>query len=91
MTAAGFVLSWLAWCLLGLGVRKHHEALLRRQPSTTELRSMRAAGWLLLSLGFGLMVRGKGWEQGPVFWTATLMLSALAWVLLSTALARRGH
>lgn len=84
----GFSLGIAAWCLLSLGLEKHHRQLFARAFDPRRGRWLRAAGWLLLVLDFALFVAGWGWSQGPVFWCAALMLSALAWTLLMTLAPR---
>lgn len=89
MIVGAFFLMLAAWCLLSLAQPKHHEALLRRKAATATTRSLRVFGALLLCIGLAACVHARGWEQGPVFWAATLMLSALAWVLWLTLLTPR--
>ncbi len=77
MVAAGVLLILAGWWLLAVGMPPCPAARARR------LR-MAAGGALVLSLA--LFMDGVGFEQGPVFWAATLMLGALA-VALVRALA----
>ncbi|KRB02314.1 DUF3325 domain-containing protein [Lysobacter sp. Root690] len=84
----GLSLGIAAWCLLSLGLEKHHRQVFANAFDASRARVLRAAGWLLLAVDFGLFVYGWGWAQGPIFWTAALIISALAWSLLMTMLPR---
>lgn len=84
----GLSLGIAAWCLLSLGLEKHHRQVFANAFDTARARLLRAAGWLLLAVDFGLFVYGWGWAQGPIFWTAALIISALAWSVLMTMLPR---
>ena len=84
----GLCLGIAAWCLLSLGLEKHHKQVFAKAFDASRARLLRAAGWLLLAVDFGLFVYGWGWAQGPIFWTAALIISALAWSLLMTMLPR---
>ncbi|HET6396614.1 MAG TPA: DUF3325 domain-containing protein [Pseudoxanthomonas sp.] len=85
---AGFCLCALAWVLLSLGLPTHHQSLFGRPPAPRARRGLRAAGWAVLAASFAWFVAGRGWEYGPVFWLAALMLAAVAWVLALAAVAR---
>jgi len=80
----GLCLGIAAWCLLSLGLEKHHQQVFAGAFRPARARALRGAGWALLALDFGLFVWGWGWAQGPIFWTAALIVSALAWTLLMT-------
>ncbi|MGO1069338.1 DUF3325 domain-containing protein [Lysobacter sp. CA199] len=80
----GLCLGVAAWCLLSLGLEKHHQQVFAWPFNPSRARWLRAAGWLLLAVDFALFVSGWGWAQGPIFWFATLIVSALAWTLLMT-------
>ncbi|QWF18566.1 DUF3325 domain-containing protein [Lysobacter capsici] len=84
----GLCLGIAAWCLLSLGLEKHHRQVFASAFDASRARLLRAAGWLLLAVDFGLFVYGWGWAQGPIFWTAALIISALAWSVLMTMLPR---
>ncbi len=88
MLALIAIASLLGWALLSLGLPKHHAAVFGREPGASHSRRLRAAGWCLLALGLPACIAGYGWGQGPVFWASTLVLGAIAWVLLMTALSR---
>lgn len=89
MLMIGFSVVLWAWCLLGLGLPRHHQAVLGRAPGATTRRAMRTGGWLMLAAGLAWFVGWKGWAQGPIFWSAALVLAALAWVLAMTLVPRR--
>lgn len=80
----GLSLGIAAWCLLSLGLEKHHRQLFAGAFNPALARMLRAGGWLLLAANFALFVAGWGWAQGPIFWFAALIVSALAWTLLMT-------
>lgn len=82
-------LAMVAWMLLALGLPRHHKAVFGADPSPGTCRLSRAAGWTLLPLAFAVAVAAHGWGQGPIFWAASLVLGALAWVLLMTLWPRR--
>ena len=84
----GLCLGVAAWCLLSLGLEKHHQQVFAGAFNPLRARVLRAGGWSLLALDFGLFVYGWGWAQGPIFWTAALIVSALAWSLLMTMAPR---
>lgn len=84
----GLSLGVAAWCLLSLGLEKHHRQVFANAFDASRARLLRGAGWLLLAVDFGLFVYGWGWAQGPIFWTAALIISALAWSVLMTMLPR---
>lgn len=48
-------------------------------------RRLRVTGALALALSLGCYLHAIGFEQGPVFWAAALMLGALAVALLRAA------
>jgi len=85
----GLCITLWAWCLLSLGLSRHHEAVLLRSPTHARRRVLRILGWGLLGAGFAWFVGCTGWELGPIFWGSALMLSAIAWVLLMTLVPRR--
>lgn len=80
----GLCLGVAAWCLLSLGLEKHHQHVFAGGFRPARARLLRGLGWVLLALDFALFVYGWGWSQGPIFWTAALIVSALAWSLLMT-------
>ena len=53
-------------------------------------RRLRVTGALALALSLGCYLHAIGLEQGPVFWTAALMLSALGVALLRALAPARG-
>lgn len=88
MIAFLVIASLLGWALLSLGLPKHHAALFGHEPGLSRSRRLRAGGWVLLGLGLPACIAGYGWGQGPVFWASALVLGAIAWVLVMTALSR---
>ena len=86
---AGFAVVLLAWLSFALAMPKHQQALLARGLSPAVARSLRLLAWMLLALGLAIFVGAKGAGQGPIFWGGSLVLAAIAWVLLLT-LAPRG-
>ena len=80
----GLCLGVAAWCLLSLGLEKHHQQVFAGAFRPARARALRGLGWALLALDFSLFVYAWGWAQGPIFWTAALIVSALAWTLLMT-------
>lgn len=84
----GFALCLLAWPLFALAMDKHQPQLLARGLPQAARRSLRVLAWVLLVLALAVFLGAKGAGQGPVFWGASLVLSAIAWVLLLTFAAR---
>lgn len=84
MLVLGWCIGIVAWCLLSLGLEKHHQQVFGATFDARRGRALRVAGWALLAIDFALFVTGWGWGQGPIFWVAALILSALAWTLLMT-------
>lgn len=80
----GFAVSTLAWCLLSLGMEKHHAQVFAARYDARHARVLRGCGWALHAAAFAGFAAWKGWEFGPIFWAAVLMLSALAWSLVLT-------
>lgn len=85
----GLCIALWAWCLLSLGLPRHHDAVLLRSSTPAGRRVLRITGWALLGAAFAWFVVWKGWELGAIFWGAALVLSAMAWVLLMTLAPRR--
>jgi hypothetical protein len=81
-------LCYAGWCLLCLGMERHHRDLFRVLPSPGRRRRLRIGGWFALVLAFATGVYATGWEFGPVLWACALMLAALAWTLLLPFAAR---
>ena len=89
MLAIGIALTFAAWCLLSLGLPRHHQQALRRPLPARREWTLRAGGWILLAASAVWFVTTQGWEFGPVFWLAALMLTGLAWSLVLTRLGLR--
>ncbi len=75
-------LCYAAWCLLRLGMDKHHRQAFDAAPTARRRLALRACGWCVLVLAFALCVTALGWEFGPVAWGAALIVTAIALVLL---------
>lgn len=88
MLAIGICLMFWAWVMLSLGLPRHAGASVAATPPA--LRARRAIGWALLAAGPAWFVFGWGWELGLVYWSVTLMLCAIAWVLLMARWPRGG-
>lgn len=86
--AMALVLCYAGWCLLCLGMERHHRDFFGAAPSPTRLRMLRVSGWFALMLAFAISVYAIGWEFGPVLWACALMLAALMWTLLLPFAAR---
>lgn len=75
-------LCYAGWCLLCLGMEKHHREFFAAPLASVRRQALRGGGGLVLVAAFALCVFAGGWEFGPVAWACALMLSALLWVLL---------
>lgn len=82
MSAMGWLL--LAWPLLALAMPKHQRVLLGRELAPFAGAALRVLGGVLLATGLAAFVDARGPAQGPVFWAASLVVTALGWVLLMT-------
>ena len=82
------VLCYAGWCLLCLGMERHHRDVFGAAPSSTRRRKLRVGGWFALMLAFAISVYALDWEFGPVLWACALMLAALVWALLLPFAAR---
>lgn len=74
-------LCYAAWCLLCFG-GKHHRAVFDAAPSPRRAFALRTLGWLGQACAFVLCVGAYGWEFGPIAWSAALMVTAIALLLL---------
>lgn len=86
----GFAFVLLAWVLFSLAMPKHQQAVLARTLPLRATPWLRMAGGCLLAAGLAICIAARGWSQGPIFWGALLILSAIAWILLLTFAPRRG-
>jgi hypothetical protein len=86
--AMALVLCYAGWCLLCLGMERHHRDIFGVAPSAARRRRLRVGGWFALMLAFAISVYALGWEFGPVLWACALMLAALVWALLLPFAAR---
>lgn len=82
------VLCYAGWCLLSLGMERHHRDVFGTVPAPGQRRKLRVGGWSALMLAFALSVYVLAWEFGPVLWACALMLAALVWTLLLPFAAR---
>lgn len=90
-------LSYVGLAALCLSMKRHHSAVLQRQPGPRRILAFRSAGWAALGLSFALAVHFEGWAFGPVQWIGGISASAILlvgvlsyrpnYVLPSTALA----
>ena len=87
--AVGIALALVAWPLFALAMRKHQSGLLMRELPRPASPLLRLAGWGLLGASLFAFAAAKGPSQGTIFWGATLVLTAIVWVLLLTFLPRR--
>ena len=67
---------------LCLSMDRHHRDLLGAKPSPRRRRTLQIGGWLSLLLSLWVAMVLKGWALGLVLWSAVLMASGLALVLL---------
>lgn len=86
--AIALVLCYAGWCLLCLGMERHHRDFFGAVPSPARRRKLRVGGWFALMLAFAVSVYAIDWEFGPVLWACALMLAALVWALLLPFAAR---
>lgn len=77
-----FALNYLSWGLLCIGLLRHYSLHFGTPASTTQLRTLRNAGWLLAIAAMALGIHQMGWGIGTVMWASTWMLAAIGWVLL---------
>ncbi|WP_202840187.1 DUF3325 family protein [Luteimonas saliphila] len=75
MVAIGTVLIFAGWWLLAV-------AMAPRTGSPSRRRALRLGGGAAFVASLASYIVAIGVEQGPVFWTAVLMLGALAVALL---------
>jgi hypothetical protein len=77
-----FAFAQLAWVLFALAMPRHQGAVLARRLPPRGDMTLRVTAWCLLGASFGVSLHAKGWVQGPIFWGAVLVLTAIACVLL---------
>ena len=82
--AAGIALALIAWPLFALAMPKHQSGLLTRELPRASALWLRIGGWGALIASLAIFMIAKGAGQGPIFWGASLVLTAIAWVLLLT-------
>ncbi len=92
MIAVAVFVSLLGCSLLSLGLPRYYQDVFGRSLHPARARLLRGGGWALVAAHLALCIIVHGWSQGPIFWASTLMLGAIAWVLLMTICApRRGR
>ncbi|MFT4267116.1 MAG: DUF3325 domain-containing protein [Xenophilus sp.] len=70
-------LSYSGFTALCLAMEKHQLELYGKdRASPRRMRMLRALGWLLLAIAFGLCVGVRGWAIGPVQWLGALTAGA---------------
>jgi len=74
------LIGFAGFAALCLAMEKHFSELLKRKPSSGQLRVLRIGGWLLLLLSLVLAVHWRGWAHGLVEWSALLMAGGTLWV-----------
>lgn len=89
MIMIALLLSLLGWALLSLGLPRHYKSVFGRDLPARQGRPLRAGGWTAIPAALALCITAYGWGEGPIFWASTLVLGALGWVLLMTALVSR--
>ncbi|CAD0305084.1 hypothetical protein LMG31886_02910 [Xanthomonas hydrangeae] len=65
-------LNFSGFAALCLAMDKHQQEVRGRMLGAARSRQLRALGWLLLLLTFGLAVHAQGWGIGSVLWIGTL-------------------
>lgn len=76
------LLCYGGFTALCLSMDRHHTELLGHKPSPRRRHALKIVGWLLLAVSLWAAVSRTGWSLGLVEWSAVLMLSGLALVLL---------
>ncbi|MDX1550615.1 MAG: DUF3325 domain-containing protein [Lysobacter spongiicola] len=89
MVMIALLLSLLGWALLSLGLPRHYKSVIGCELPVHRARPLRAGGWTAMLAALALCIPAYGWGEGPIFWASALVLGALAWVLLMTALVSR--
>ena len=59
-------MGYMALALLCLGMKRHHSAVLRRQPGRRRLLILRSVGWIVVGSSLAMTVHFEGWAFGPV-------------------------
>ena len=76
------LLCYGGFTALCLSMDRHHRDLLGGKPSPRRRQVLKVGGWLLLLVSLWVALALKGWALGLVQWSAVLMASGLALVLL---------
>lgn len=77
MTVLAVALAVSGFAALCLAMEKHRLEVFGRDGRILPARSLRPAGWLLLTASFAVSVAGSGWAIGPVLWLGALTAAAL--------------
>lgn len=76
------LLCYAGWAGLSLSMDRHFLHVSRRLATARRRLGLRLGGWLLLGASLWAALSGHVLGVGLVQWSALLMFSALAWVLL---------
>lgn len=79
LAAVVIVLGWAAL----MASKERHVNLFEAVPAAAR-GVLRIAAWIAFAASLALFVAARGIEQGPVYWTVSLMLGAIATVLAGT-------
>jgi hypothetical protein len=82
MTALGVLVLLAGWAALMASMERHADLFGARSASTRA--TLRIGAWCAFALSLALFIAARGIEQGPVYWTVSLMLGAIATVLAAT-------
>jgi hypothetical protein len=87
MVALGVLTLLAGWAALMASMERNAD-LFGVVPSTIRA-VLRMAAWMTFVASLALFVAARGIQQGPVYWTMSLMLGALATVLVGTWASRK--
>jgi hypothetical protein len=82
MVALGVLVLLIGWATMMASMERHAALFGVRNASTRA--TLRIGAWLAFAAGLALFIAARGIEQGPVYWTVSLMLGAIATVLVAT-------
>lgn len=81
MVAFGVLVLLAGWAALMASMERHADLFGARSASTRA--TLRIGAWLAFAVSLALFIAARGIEQGPVYWAVSLMLGAIAVVLLA--------